>query len=106
VNGERTRTGAAEKTLAGKMTGDGVPRITKVDDTNYLQWSTEIEHLMRFKGCWPAVDPARVGTTNGGVPGTPATPLGGTDAPAGAPSGSTSVAIGTAELQRLDEQAM
>jgi len=106
VTGGRTRTGAADKIRAGKSTGDGVPRITKLDDTSCLQWSTESEHLMRFKGCWPAVDPARVGTTNGGGPGTAATPLDGADAPSGAPSGSTTVAIGTAELQRLDEQAM
>jgi len=75
VTGRRTRTGAADKIRPGKMTGDGVPRMTKLYDTNFLQWSTEIEHLMRFKGCWPTGDPARVGTTSSGVPGTPAVGL-------------------------------
>jgi len=37
------------------MTGDGVPRVTKLDTDNYSQWAVEIEHIMRFKGCWVAV---------------------------------------------------
>ena len=59
MTGRRTRTGAADKIRAGKMTGDGVPRITKLDDTNYLQWSTEIEHLMRFRRTNTSDPPAR-----------------------------------------------
>jgi len=40
------------------MTGDGLPRITKLDVENYMQWSIEMEHILRIKGCWAAVDPA------------------------------------------------
>ena len=47
------------------MTGDGVPRVTKLDIHNYLQWSVEIEHIMRFKGCWEAVAP--IGALDGTV---------------------------------------
>jgi len=39
------------------VSNDSVPRVAKLDVHNYLQWSTELEHIMRFKGCWPAVDP-------------------------------------------------
>jgi len=44
--GRRATQGAADQIRPGKMTGDGVPGITKLDETNYLQWSTEIVHLM------------------------------------------------------------
>ena len=88
------------------MTGDGVTRITKLDDNNYLQWSTEIEHLMRFKGCWAAVDPARVWTPSGGAAGTRAAPKDEADATSAVDGGSTSGAPTAGELGRLDEQAM
>lgn len=39
------------------MQGDGIPRILKLDFENYLQWSIEIEHVLRLKGCWDAVAP-------------------------------------------------
>lgn len=39
------------------MQGDGIPRIYKLDVDNYLQWSIEIEHVLRLKGCWDAVAP-------------------------------------------------
>lgn len=39
------------------MSGDGVPQIAKLDTDNYLKWSFETEHIMRFKACWPAVAP-------------------------------------------------
>jgi len=96
----------ADKIRPGKMTGDGVPRIAKLDDTNYLQWSTEIEHLMRFKCCWAAVDPARVGTPAGGAAVTRPAPTDEADATSGVHSGSTSGEPTAGELGRLDEQAM
>jgi len=40
------------------MTGDGLLRIPKVDVENYMQWSIEMEHILRMKGYWAAVDPA------------------------------------------------
>jgi len=40
------------------MSNDSVPRVAKLDVHDYLQWSTELEHIMRFKGCLQAVDPA------------------------------------------------
>ncbi|KAK1861174.1 hypothetical protein I4F81_003758 [Pyropia yezoensis] len=39
------------------MQGEVAPRITKLDTDNYLQWSIEIEHTLRLKGCWEAVAP-------------------------------------------------
>lgn len=60
------------------MSGEGIPRITKLDTDNYLQWSIEIEHYLRLKGCWGAVCPAadetlaRAGTLEGAE--TPETP--------------------------------
>jgi len=40
------------------MSNDSVPRVAELDVQNYVQWSTESEHIMRFKGCWQAVDRA------------------------------------------------
>ena len=60
----------------GKMNGDGVPRVPKLDVDNYLSWATEIENVMRYKGCWSAINPLESGassssaTADGG--GTPA----------------------------------
>lgn len=48
------------------MSNDSVPRVAKLDVHNYMQWSTELEHVMRFKGCWPAIEPT--GTSAGAPP--------------------------------------
>jgi len=40
------------------MSHDSVPRVAKLDVHNCMQWSTELEHVMRFKCCWTAVKPA------------------------------------------------
>jgi len=37
------------------MKGDGLPCITKWDVENYMQWSTEMELILRIKGCLAAV---------------------------------------------------
>lgn len=39
------------------MGGDGIPRIDKLDVDNYLQWSFQIEHILRIRECWTAVAP-------------------------------------------------
>jgi len=42
---------------------DGAPRVTaKLDATNYLQWSYEMEHTLRYRGLWGLVAP--VGSTD------------------------------------------
>jgi len=46
--------------MAGES--DGGPRVTaKLDATNYLQWSYEMEHTLRYRGLWGLVAP--VGST-------------------------------------------
>eukprot|EP00168_Porphyra_purpurea_P011917 TRINITY_DN3080_c0_g1_i5.p3 TRINITY_DN3080_c0_g1~~TRINITY_DN3080_c0_g1_i5.p3 ORF type:complete len:122 (-),score=17.87 TRINITY_DN3080_c0_g1_i5:669-1034(-) len=61
-----------------------------------MQWSTELEHIMRFKGCWPAVDPAVTGAassaSHAGGAALPAAPE--TDAAAGTSVGAAA-ATGT-----------
>lgn len=54
------------------MAGDGVPRVTKLDVDNYLSWSTELEHVMRYKRCWSAVKPRAGNATTSAVTGTSA----------------------------------
>jgi len=96
------------------MTGDGVPRVTKLDTDNYLQWAVEIEHIMPFKGCWVAVSPEADST-----PPVGPTPLrvdgevdAGADASADAGSSAAhaaavKLASDTAETEALkEEQAM
>jgi len=40
----------------------GAPRVTaKIDATNYLQWSYEMEHTLRYRGLWGLLAP--VGST-------------------------------------------
>lgn len=72
------------------MSHDSVPRVAKLVVHNYMQWSTELEHIMRFKGCWTAVDP--VVTVAGTAPPPPQT--GGTGL-AGAPAGVPAAGTGT-----------
>lgn len=39
------------------MASDGLTRVVKLGVDNYMQWSLQIEHLMKSKGCWTSVEP-------------------------------------------------
>ena len=60
----------------GKMGGDGVPRVPKLDVENYLSWATEMEIQMRYKRCWSAINPLEGGASSSSATadreGTPA----------------------------------
>lgn len=59
------------------MSGDGsITRMAKLDTDNYLQWSIEIEHFLRLKGCSGAIAPTEGPSLPQGPAGTsiPETP--------------------------------
>lgn len=79
------------------MAGDGVPRIDKLDVDNYLQWSFQIEHILRIRDCWSAVA-QMIGTAvnagGGAISATSAAPGGGAAADGAAAVGVTATAGG------------
>jgi len=85
------------------MTGDGVPRVTKLDTDNHLQWAVEIEHIMRFKGCWVAVAPKADATPHVGP--TPPRVEGEVDAGADASKGAGSSAAHAAGMNLASDAA-
>lgn len=67
------------------MGGDGIPRIDKLHADNYLQWSFQIEHILRIRDCWSAVAPldeVAINADGGAIYATSAA-AGGTDAEVG-----------------------
>jgi len=89
-------------TTMASMSNDSVPRVAKLDVHNYLQWSTELEHIMRFKGCWPAVDPAALATP---TPPSPGVGAGGTVSPL-APDLAAASEMQQAKDDRAEQQAV
>lgn len=87
------------------MANDGVPRINKLDTDNYLQWSMEIEHIMRLKGCWPAVAPT-AGVKAEEPQAMTAMGQGPSDGAGVSGSGTRPAAAQTAEEAKMEEQAM
>jgi len=85
------------------MTSDGVPRVTKLDTDNYLQWAVEIEHIMRFMGCWVAVVPKADATHHVGP--TPPRVEGEVDAGADASTGAGSSAAHAAGMKLASDAA-
>lgn len=39
------------------MASEGVTRVVKLGSDKYIQWSLQIEHLMKSKRCWGAISP-------------------------------------------------
>jgi len=52
-----------DKRAAVRRGGDGVSRVSKLDDDNYLSWATEMESVMRSKRCWSAINPLESGAS-------------------------------------------
>jgi len=52
--------------------GDAAPRVTaKLDATNYLQWSYEMEHTLRYRGLWGLVVPLGTSEAEPTIAGQP-----------------------------------
>jgi len=72
------------------MGGDWVPRVPKLDVDNYLSWATEMENVMRYKGCWRAINSLESGASS-----SPATADGG-----GTPASTNEAAVHKEEMAR------